>query len=69
MKETATNKCPGVIESGNLYTVREFAKRMKIGSNTFRNARKSGLKVRYLGRRPYVLGADVLRFFLSLDEQ
>lgn len=56
----------GVIEPGRLYLASVAKDRLKIGDWGWRQMRRSGLRVIYQGKRAYVLGDDVLEFFLQL---
>jgi len=53
---------PGYITADTLYTLAELQERLKLGQHAMRQARRTGLKVRRIGRRGYVLGRDVLAF-------
>ncbi|QDT14607.1 hypothetical protein [Alienimonas californiensis] len=53
---------PTAIESDVLYPLAEFRARTGLGEYAMRTARKSGLKVRYVGNRGFVLGADFICF-------
>ncbi len=52
----------GQIMADSLYTLDELKSRLGLGSHAMRTARRSGLRVRYVGRRAFVLGRDVLEF-------
>ncbi len=53
---------PGVVSADCLYTLDEIHERLKLGQAAMRQARRSGLKVRKIGRRGYVLGRDLLDY-------
>ncbi len=50
----------GPIEAGVCYPMQDFRRRTGFGDIAWRDARKRGLKVRYLHRRPFVLGDDFI---------
>jgi hypothetical protein len=49
-----------------VYPLAEFMQRARLDKAAMRTARRRGLRVRYVGRRGYVSGAEFLRW---LDEQ
>ena len=49
-----------------VYPLAEFMQRARLDKSAMRTARRRGLRVRYVGRRGYVSGAEWQRF---LDEQ
>lgn len=63
-------KDEGVVLSGIsrdvAYNLDDFKTRVDLGDAGFRQARRSGLKVRYVHNRGYILGAD---WFAYLEEQ
>lgn len=60
------NQLPGVIEPGRLYLASEAKGRLRIGDWGWRKMRGAGLRVIYQGKRAYVLGDDLLQYFLDL---
>lgn len=46
------------IQVGSCYPLSEFSRRTGMGPAALRSARKQGLKVRKIGNRKYVRGAD-----------
>ena len=58
---TATG-AEGRITADSMYTLDEIRERMKLGTHALRVARRDGLPVRYIGRRGYVLGADLIEY-------
>lgn len=52
----------GVIEPHILYRLEEAKQRLGWGAHSMRQARRNGLKVRYAGRRGYLLGRDVIEY-------
>ncbi len=52
----------GLISADCLYTLSEIQLRLGMGIHAMRMARRSGLKVRRVGRRSYVLGKDVMEY-------
>ena len=65
----AAEPAPGVIRDGEVYSLREFARRLHWREHALRQARAAGLRMVAFGRERFVLGADVLRFFTELAEQ
>ena len=57
------------IAAGMAYPVDEFRERARLGRAAYRNVRRSGLPVRRVGRRSFVLGADWLAFLASRPQQ
>lgn len=53
----------GVISTHEVYTLPEFQRRMRLGQFAMRQARRKGLVVFRIGRREYVRGADLAKFF------
>jgi hypothetical protein len=51
---------PGVIEAAAAYTLEEIQARLQLGKAAWRSARREGLPVRRVGRRGYVVGADLI---------
>ena len=47
------------IQSDTIYPLAIIKARLGLGSAALRTARRKGLKIRRLGRRSFVLGADV----------
>lgn len=54
------NATDGVILPEALYTLPEIQRRTGLGVAAMRMARRDGLRVRYLSRRAYVKGADII---------
>jgi hypothetical protein len=50
------------IERDVLYSLDDFLARMRWTKSAFRSARRSGLRVRYSGRRCYILGHDAIDY-------
>jgi len=44
------------------YSLDDFKERSRLGEAGLRNARRSGLKVRYVHNRGYILGADWIEY-------
>lgn len=53
---------PGEILAGAAYTLPELRRRFGLGKAALRQARSSGLKIRRVGIRSFVLGSDVLEW-------
>ncbi len=50
----------GSIEPTRLYTLHEFKRVSGLGTCALRSARNRGLRVRYVGRTGFILGADFI---------
>ncbi|HUT10730.1 MAG TPA: hypothetical protein VMY42_09555 [Thermoguttaceae bacterium] len=61
-RHAASPNVPGCIESNTLYTLPELEARLKVGAWGLRMARRAGLPMLKMGKRKFVLGADVIRF-------
>lgn len=59
---TTIKLTPGVIDRNHAYSVREFRRRTGLGDYAYAQARKAGLRVIKVGKKPYVLGSDWLDF-------
>lgn len=59
---TTRTEVPGVIRSGEVYTLPELCARMRWGEWALRKAREDGLKLRKQGLRKYAIGSDVIDF-------
>ena len=55
----------GHISADQMYTLDEIKRRLGLGVAAMRQARRNGLAVRYIGRRGYVLGKDILAYVES----
>jgi Helix-turn-helix domain len=53
----------GEIDANSLYTLSEISRRLGLGKAALRTARRQGLVVRRIGRRSYILGADLIAWF------
>ena len=62
-------EAPGTIEHGVFYTLAEFQNRVRWNRHAMRQARKAGLRVRYMHGRAYVHGDDLFAYLNKLDEQ
>lgn len=62
-----TSKKPGVIRDNELYTVDEVKRRLGVEIAAFRKMKRAGLKVIPFGRRHYVLGSSILKFFEGMQ--
>jgi hypothetical protein len=52
----------GVVDPDRLYTLEAFKEITSLGKVAMQRARQAGLKVRYVGNKAYVLGADFIKF-------
>lgn len=59
---TVQGRAPQVIRADEAYSVAEFRRRVGLGDNSFRHARKAGLRVVMFGQKRWVLGSDWLAF-------
>lgn len=48
----------GVIRADEIYTLREFKRRLQITSATLRSARQAGLPVYYAHKQGFIFGSD-----------
>jgi hypothetical protein len=55
----------GVIDASAVYTLPALRDRLGITDAWLRAARRRGLRVRYAGRRAFVLGADFISYLGS----
>jgi hypothetical protein len=60
--EKRAPRAPGVIRVDELYTLDEFRSRTGLGEQWLRTARRSGLRVLYLGGRAFIRGRDFVDF-------
>jgi hypothetical protein len=60
--EKRAPRAPGVIRIDELYTLDEFRSRTGLGEQWLRTARRTGLRVLYLGGRAFVRGRDFVDF-------
>ncbi|MBC7856468.1 MAG: hypothetical protein IAF94_23810 [Pirellulaceae bacterium] len=56
---------PGTVEPETLYTLDEIKARLRWSLHSMRQARRRGLKVRYVGGRGFVHGQAVIDFILT----
>ena len=74
MKKRPTPQAPttgtGSVSAHEVLTLREFGRRLGMGSRAFCDAQNAGLKTALHGRTKYVVGKHVLEYFERLaDEQ
>lgn len=69
MAATATKAAPSSIEADVLYHLEEFKSRLGWSHHAMRTARRSGLKVRYVGGRAYVMGRDFFDYLDRLESE
>jgi hypothetical protein len=60
---------PGPIRAGEVYTLRQAARRLNWARKSVADAQKAGLRTVLFGRQKFVTGAEVLRFFKALESQ
>ncbi len=63
---TAAN--PGTIARGELYSLDEFRRRLKLGRAAVRHLKARGLPLIRCGRSAFVSGTKAVEFFEGLDE-
>lgn len=56
----------GFILPEALYTAEEARSRLKMGAHAWRQLRRNGLRVLYVGSRSYVLGKDIIEHFAKV---
>ena len=59
------NRPPEMIEPQALYSLNEAMARTGLGRSAFRQARRAGMPVRYVSRRGYVLGKDLIDWIVA----
>lgn len=59
----------GVIDATACYTLDALRDRLGITDAWLRTARRRGLRVRYAGRRAFVIGADFIGYLASSQER
>ena len=63
------NHPPEMIEPQVLYSLNEAMVRTGLGKSAFRQARRSGLPVRYVSKKGYVLGKDLIDWVVTNSKQ
>lgn len=58
----------GVIDANSIYTVAALKDRLDVGDAWLREARRRGLRVRYSGRRAFVIGADLADYLRQPED-
>lgn len=72
MKQMAISQpggCFGTIRPDVLYRLDEIKRRSGLGSWAFRQARKNGLAVLYVGGRAFVFGQDFIEYVRRVGHQ
>ena len=59
----------GEVRADTLYTAVEFRRRLGWGLKSYRHAKRKGLRTIKFARSEFVLGSDILEFFVRLAEQ
>ena len=59
----------GVIDGQAVYTIDALRDRRGITDAWLRTARRRGLRVRYAGRRAFVIGADFIDYLAASQER
>jgi hypothetical protein len=55
----------GVVSTQAIYSLEALMERLDVGEQWLRSARREGLRVRYHGKRAFVVGADLEQFLRS----
>lgn len=69
MSITKPAECPGEIRPEVLYRLDEIKRRSGLGAWAFRQARRNGLNVLYLGGRAFVFGQDFIDYVRRVGQQ
>lgn len=69
MVSLALPAAQGVIDATAVYTLPALRDRLSITDAWLRTARRRGLRVRYAGRRGFVVGADFISFLAASQER
>jgi hypothetical protein len=67
--DTAPTVGRGSVSAGEVYTLREAARRLGWAAKLTCDAQKAGLQTVFFGRSKYVTGQAILDFFRRLAEQ
>lgn len=59
----------GPVRADELYALEEFQQRVGLGRGAMREARRGGLRVRYVHGRAFVLGADWMEYVGSESKE
>jgi hypothetical protein len=59
----------GVIDGQAVYTLDAIRDRLDITDAWLRTARRRGLRVRYAGRRAFVIGSDFISYLAASQER
>ena len=63
-----TQREPGVIRGDCAYDLQQVKTRLGLGTAAIRTARRKGLTVRRIGRKSFVMGADILTYLRDVAE-
>lgn len=69
MPDTTTHAPGAIIRAGEVYSLREFARRLGWGEHALRQARLAGLPVILVGREKYVRGTAAEAWFARLEAE
>jgi hypothetical protein len=58
----------GVIDASSIYTLDAMKDRLGVGDAWLREARRRGLRIRYRGRRAFVIGADLADYLRQPED-
>lgn len=59
---TAVAQPSGRISADEIWTLDAVKAHLGLGATAIRQARRQGLRVKYIGRRGYILGADLITY-------
>jgi hypothetical protein len=68
MATTSLSDTSGTIEPHVLYHIADARRRLGWGLHAMRHARRAGLNVRYVGKRAYLLGHDIIDYVKQHSE-
>jgi hypothetical protein len=67
MANTRRTAANGEVFANAIYTLDELDARLGLGKAALRRARRKGLIVKRIGRRAYIRGADLIDWFVRLE--
>lgn len=60
-------KAAGFVQADQLYTLREFARRLGLGERALKTVRRRGLPVHRVGRAYYVIGDEAIAWLRNME--
>ncbi|MBX3438254.1 MAG: hypothetical protein KF861_12235 [Planctomycetaceae bacterium] len=67
MSDPHETMTPGIIDPRMIYSKEEFFRRTGLKAAAYREAKKNGLRVRYVHKRVFVYGQDWLDYLLKCE--